>query len=128
MPQKGERMALILFVDDDPYTLLTLTKAAEVLGHQAITASMIPEALTLASEKSPDLIFTDMRLCDKVGTSLINQLKSQESTKNIPTFVLSASPDVGDVNDVQDAGAIAYLDKPIRLDTLLNIIEKYAVS
>lgn len=128
MPHQGERMALILFVDDDPYTLLTLTKAVEVLGHQAITASTIAEAITLASENSPDLIFTDMRLSDKVGTSLINQLKTQESTANIPTFVLSASPDVGDVDDVKDAGAIAYLDKPLRLDTLLNIIEQYALN
>ena len=128
MPHKGECMALILFVDDDPYTLLTLTKAVEVLGHNAITASTIAEALTLASEKSPDLIFTDMRLSDKVGTSLINQLKTQKSTANIPTFVLSASPDVGDVDEVKDAGAIAYLDKPIRLDTLLNIIEQYALN
>ena len=125
MPQKGEPMALILFVDDDPYTLVTLTKAVEVLGHHAITASTIQEAITLASERSPDLIFTDMRLSDKVGTTLINQLKSQESTANIPTFVLSASPDVADVSDVQDTGAIAYLDKPIRLDTLFNIIKEY---
>ncbi|MGD9092264.1 MAG: response regulator [Anaerolineales bacterium] len=121
-------MALILFVDDDPYTLVTLTKAVEVLGHQAITASTIKEAFILASEKSPDLIFTDMRLSDKVGTTLISQLKSQESTANIPTFVLSASPDVTDVSDVRDVGAIAYLDKPIRLDTLLTIIEEYAAS
>jgi hypothetical protein len=32
-------MALILFVDDDTYTLQTLTKAAEVLGHQAVVRS-----------------------------------------------------------------------------------------
>jgi CheY-like chemotaxis protein len=118
-------MALILFVDDDPYTLVTLTKAVEVLGHHAITASNIKEAITLASERTPDLIFTDMRLSDKVGTTLINQLKSQESTADIPTFVLSASPDVADVSDIRDTGAIAYLDKPIRLDTLFDIIEEY---
>jgi CheY-like chemotaxis protein len=32
-------MASILFVDDDPFTLETLAKATEVLGHEAILAN-----------------------------------------------------------------------------------------
>lgn len=119
-------MARILFVDDDPYTLLTLTKAAQVLGHEAIAASNSQEALTLVSEQPPDLIFTDMRLSNMEGTTLIRQLKAREDSLDIPVFVLSASPTENAVKRAEEAGAVAYLDKPLRLQTLLDIIEEYA--
>jgi CheY-like chemotaxis protein len=118
-------MARILFVDDDPYTLLMLTKAVQVLGHQAIAASSSQEALALATEQIPDLIFTDMRLSDMEGTNLIRQFKDQKSTADIPMFILSASPSEDVVERAHAAGAIAYLDKPIRLHTLSNIIQEY---
>jgi len=118
-------MANILFVDDDPYTLLTLTKAVKVLGHQAMAASTGQEALALAAEQVPDLIFTDMRLSNIEGTTLVHQLKEQEATAHIPVFILSASPSEDVVARAEAAGAVAYLDKPIRLQTLLDIIEEY---
>lgn len=118
-------MARILFIDDDPYTLLTLTKAVQVLGHQAITASNGQEALALIDDQIPDLIFTDMRLSDTRGTNLVHQFKVLETTAHIPVFILSASPAEDGVELAQAAGATAYLDKPIRLQTLLDIIEEY---
>ena len=118
-------MAHILFVDDDPYTLLTLTKAAQVLGHEAFAASNGQEALALATEQTPDLIFTDMRLSNSEGTTLVRQLKEQENTADIPIFILSASPTEDAAKRAEAAGAIAYLHKPIRLQTLLDIIEEY---
>jgi CheY-like chemotaxis protein len=119
-------MARVLFIDDDPFTLETLSRAAEILGHEAITASTGEQALALASEQLPDLIFSDLRLPDYEGIDLVQQLKSQESTANIPMFILSASPAVDAVERTQAAGAEAYLNKPIRLQTLMEIIQDYA--
>ena len=119
-------MARILFVDDDPFTLETLEKAAEVLGHEAILASSGQEALKHASEETPDLIFVDMRLPDTDGATLIADLKRLENVSQIPMFVLSASPAVDAVERSTAAGAQAYIHKPIRLQALLDIIEEYA--
>jgi len=118
-------MALLLFIDDDLYTLEALTRAAQVLGHQALTAESGQEGLKLATEHLPDLIFLDMYLDDMDGITLIEQLRQQESTAHIPVFVLSASPAVDAAQRAQAAGAKAYLDKPIRLSTLLEIVQKY---
>ncbi len=118
-------MALILFVDDDPYTRETLSRAAEVLGHRALVADSCEAALLLAREHAPDLIFTDMRLTDVDGLSLVQRLKSQEGTTAIPVIVLSASPEMGTVEEAQAAGATAYLHKPIRLHTLQEVIHAY---
>jgi CheY-like chemotaxis protein len=118
-------MALLLFVDDDPFTLETLAKAAQVLGHQAILASTGQEALKVAAEQAPDLIFTDMRLPDTDGIALIDLLLRQEATAKIPMFVLSASPAEDAVERTQAVGARAYLNKPIRLQTLIDIIREF---
>ena len=115
-------MALILFVDDDHYTLQTLTKAAQVFGHRAIVADSCQGALALAAEQSPDLIITDMRLTDTNGLNLVQQLKRLERTAKIPVVVLSASPEVGTREDARAAGAFTYLNKPIRLHTLQDLI------
>lgn len=118
-------MVRLLFVDDDPYTLETLTKAAEVLGHQALMASNGRQAYQVATEQLPDLIFVDMRLSDTDGASLINLLQTQESLANVPMFILSASPAEDVESRSQAAGARAYLNKPIHLQTLLELIQEY---
>lgn len=121
-------MALLLFVDDDPFTLEVLAKATQVLGHQAIVASNGQEALKLASEHSLDLIFVDMQLPDMDGTTLVSQFQNQESTACVPLFILSASPREVAAQEAQAAGARGYLDKPIRLQTLLKIIQEYTTG
>ena len=118
-------MALILFVDDDPYTLETLTKAAEVLGHRAVVADSFQAALLVLGETVPDLIFTDMNLIGKNGISLVQEIKGQSSTARIPVIILSASPEVATAEEAQAAGALAYINKPVRLNKLQEVIRVY---
>ncbi len=121
-------MALILFVDDDPYTLETLTKAAEVLGHRAVVADSYQAALAVLGTTTPDLIFTDMNLTGKNGISLVQEIKGQSSTAGIPVIILSASPEVATAEEAQAAGALAYLNKPVRLTRLQEVIEIYTAQ
>jgi CheY-like chemotaxis protein len=121
-------MACILFVDDDPFTLETLSRAVQLVGHQALLAGNGQEAFTLAEEKLPSLIFTDMQLPDTDGIRLVTRLRANESTSQIPIFILSASPALDAASRAQVAGAVAYLDKPIRLQTLLELLQRYIPS
>lgn len=117
-------MSRILFVDDDPFTLETLTKAVEVFGHQAILANTGQEALQLAPEERPDLIFVDLRLDDMDGLEVVRSLSENLSTLHIPIFVLSADPEGESAKKAKAAGARDYLNKPIRLQTLLDLIQE----
>ncbi len=121
-------MARILFIDDDPYTLETLGKAVEVFGHQYLWARDGREALKIATEQSPELIFLDMNLPDMDGITLIGRLREEPALASIPVLVLSASPELDAADLVRQAGAQAYLNKPIRLQTLLDAIQKYTVA
>ena len=121
-------MARILFIDDDPMTLETLGKAVEVFGHQSIWATTGGEALQVASEQSPDIIFIDISLPDIDGLSLIEKMRQVPSLAATPMLVLSASPELDAAELARDAGAQAYLSKPIRLQVLLDTIQQYTAD
>ena len=118
-------MATILFVDDDPFTLETLKKSVLLFGHEAVLASSGGEALTLAATRSPDLILTDMRLPDMDGLTLVKQLKQDAITKDIAVVVLSASAEMDIAELARAAGAKDFLSKPVRLNTLQEVIQRY---
>ncbi len=119
-------MRRILFVDDDPYTLETLKKAAQVLGHQALLASTGQEALDLAAYQAPDLIFVDISLPDMNGLDIVSRICAQHESELIPVVVLSASPAIDVAKQALSAGAQEYISKPIRLQTLMDMIHQYA--
>jgi DNA-binding response OmpR family regulator len=121
-------MARILFVDDDPFTLETMMHAVELFGHQAILASTGEDAQVIANEQKPDLIIIDMMLPDMEGVDLLRSLKDCDSTSEIPMLMLSASPELDATERAKSAGAQAYINKPIRLQTLIDTIQKYTAK
>jgi len=119
-------MAKILFVDDEPLTRKLLTQAAQILGHKGITASTAKEALTIANDLKPDLIVTDVNLNGKRSLDMIDQLRKDPGTKGIPIVTLSALDPIEIQAEAAARGAVASLEKPIRLQTLLEVIRAYA--
>ncbi len=121
-------MARILFVDDDPFTLETLKRSVQMFGHQAITASNGEEAYQQAVEKSPDMILTDMMLPDMDGLDLLKQLGDNPGTGQIPVVMLSASPELDMVEICRQAGAKEFLSKPVHLQTLQDVIQRFTAE
>jgi CheY-like chemotaxis protein len=118
-------MARLLFIDDDTDTLLTLKKAVEMFGHQPTLASTGQQALQLAAQLLPDLIFVDHNLTDMSGLEVVGCLRQNAETANIPVMMLSAGPELNAAERAKAAGVREYLLKPVRLQTLLDVIKKY---
>jgi len=60
----GTKMALILFVDDDPLTLETYSHIIGFYGHEVLMAGTAEQAIQTAIEALPDLMVLDMNLPD----------------------------------------------------------------
>jgi len=118
-------MTLILFVDDDPLTLTLLSQSARILGHDSVTAERGEDAVKIAKERLPDLILLDMNLKGTTGLAVTKILRKDTLTSTIPILVLSAGPGTKTAELVAAAGANAYLPKPIRLQTLIEVIREY---
>ena len=118
-------MGRILFVDDDTDALETYVKAVSLADHQADVASSALEGWELIQKTKYDLIFVDLNIPEVSGFELIEKLTTDKKKKKIPIVVISALPEDNLVNEVLNAGAQLFLEKPVALVDLLAVIEKF---
>ena len=118
-------MGQILFIDDDTDSLSMYVRAVSLADHQADIASSAMEGWDLIQNKTYDLIFVDLNIPGVSGYELLQKVKKDPQTKKIPVIVISAMPENSLVDDVLKAGAALFLEKPVALDELYSVIEKF---
>ena len=71
----------------------------------------------------PDIFLIDKQLSGTSGLDVCRFLKKQNSTRQIPVIMISASPDIGKLS--QEAGADNFIEKPFNVKDLLSMINRY---
>lgn len=104
---------LVLAVDDDPFILDYVTRFLTGKGCQVVSTTDPESVLTLAEEKKPHLIISDIAMPGMDGLSLLKLLKENPHTQAIPLVLLTSSSRLDDVNEGLSNGAEAYLRKPV---------------
>ena len=104
-------MAKILFIEDETALQKTLSAVMEQAGHTVVNAYDGEKGLELAQEAAPDLILLDLILPKMDGFSVLEKLKGDQKTKDIPVIVLTNLESVDDVEKVIGLGATTYLVK-----------------
>jgi DNA-binding response OmpR family regulator len=117
----------ILFVDDDTDSLAMYVKAVSLANHKADIASSAMEGWDLIKENNYDLIFVDLNIPGVSGYELLKMIQGDPEEKNTPVIIISAMPEQSNLVDVVlQAGAQLFLEKPVALDELYSMIEKYS--
>jgi two-component system KDP operon response regulator KdpE len=111
---------VILVVDDDPDVRLGLQVRLGVNDYVTIFAASGPTAITAASQYGPDLILLDLGLPATDGYAVLDWLRAQPSP--IPAIIISGRNVVPDREKALEAGAKAYLQKPVDNARLLAVI------
>ena len=125
----------ILFVDDDPITLMlckkVISKAA--FSNQIITAQNGEEAINLfhtllnnAEKTVPDLIFLDLNMPIMGGWEFLAEFSKPtfEQFHDIKVIVLSSTIDPEDLEKIKEFPMVMdFLPKPISLSTLNKVAE-----
>jgi len=103
----------ILIVDDISQNIKVLGEALR--GEYTISfAKDGRRAIELArSETPPDLILLDIMMPDMDGYEVCRELKSHQSTRDIPIIFITAKSDVEDETKGFGFGAVDYITKPI---------------
>jgi CheY-like chemotaxis protein len=112
--------ARILVVDDAKSIRETMRLQLINAGYEVLLAEDAVVAGRLVVEQKPDMIFCDVNMPYMDGYEFVAALKSDPETKEIPVVFLSASHDVAD--RAHDAGAVAYLHKPVLANKLLELV------
>lgn len=111
--------ATILIVDDAPENLVVL---GEVLAphYRVRAAASGPAALRIAqSAPQPDLILLDIMMPGMDGFAVIERLRADPATRDIPVVFITAMTSVDDETKGLELGAADYITKPIQPPTVL---------
>jgi CheY-like chemotaxis protein len=116
----------ILYVED---TVANVRLIEEILRSRPsvrlLPAMLGKLGLDLAREHRPDMILLDLHLPDVGGDKVLERLREDERTRDIPVVILSADATKRRPGPLLEAGASAYLTKPIGVRELLEAVDEY---
>ena len=114
----------ILIVEDnmDNYELVRLV--LEHAGYDVFLAVNGLDGVDAARAQRPDLILMDLGLPGMDGWNATRKLKSNEETKSIPLYVLTAHTLPSERKRAILAGCDGYVAKPIQMKGFLDIVEE----
>jgi CheY-like chemotaxis protein len=116
---------LVLVVEDNPQAAEILARYLDAGGFRIERAHTGPEALTMARDLKPVAITLDILLPEVDGWEVLNRLKADEATRNIPVVVVSVidNPALG-----RALGALDYFVKPVDGKALLSRLSQYTFT
>jgi len=118
--KKGTRLKIMIVEDNDDFRKIL---AAHFSSHyKVIEVALSQEAMALAIQHQPDIIISDVMMPGKSGLELSTELKKNIETSRIPLILLTARTTDTDIARGYDAGADAYLTKPVSLPVLHAMI------
>lgn len=118
----------ILVVEDnmDNYELVRFI--LERAGYDVFLAVNGRDGVDAARFQKPDLILMDLGMPEMDGWMAAQKLKSDETTKSIPLFALTAHTLPGERKRAIQAGYDGYVTKPIHVEGFLGLIESALVG
>ena len=118
-----EQMKTVLLIEDDLDLRENTTELLELKGYNVLVASNGQEGVERAKEAQPDIIVCDVRMPIMDGIEVIETLKSDPATKDIPFIFCTASAQEHEVLLGKQAGAALYITKPYDQEVLYSAIE-----
>jgi CheY-like chemotaxis protein len=111
----------VLVVEDDKDIAELIGRHLASHGYQVSIAGRAKDALEKARTGKPSLITLDIYLPDADGFELLQQLKNDPATNDIPVVIVSV---MGDQREGLRLGAVDYLTKPIDPLRLLSAVNR----
>ena len=115
-------MANVLYVDDEPAIGLILQDTLERLGHSAIGATNVPEALQALARERIDLIISDYRMPGLSGLEFLEVLREQG--RDVPVIMLTGYATIEHAVASIKAGASDYITKPVQPEQLEHAVNQ----
>jgi len=124
---------VILIVDDEQNYLDTITDTLEERNFKIIQALNGKMGIMVAQKFLPDIIITDWEMPEMNGIEMIQQLKANEQTANIPVIMCTGIMTTSqNLHVALGAGAYDYIRKPIdpielvaRINATLRLSNSY---
>lgn len=115
-------MFRVLVVDDDNALRMTVSSAFQERNYQVDQASDGEEAVNKVMSTKYDLVLLDVNMPRMSGLEALKQIKAYDSS--IICLILTAYSNVKDAVEAVRQGAYNYLEKPIKSDDLVALVDR----
>jgi len=109
----------ILIADDEPAVVQILGMRLRANGYQVIAAHDGTQTIELAHQEKPDLIILDVKMPDRDGYAVFENLKTSANTMSIPVIFFSALPPEQAQDKATQLGAEGFVSKSADPDEIL---------
>lgn len=110
----------VLIVDDVPTNVMLVQAILKKEGYTLLTTDSGAKALRLAQDKHPNLILLDIMMPEMDGYEVLQHLKSNPDTNDIPVIIMSALSDMQSIVKGYQLGATEYVTKPFQREELVK--------
>jgi signal transduction histidine kinase/CheY-like chemotaxis protein len=112
----------LLVVDDEALIRRSIRRALTRLGYEVLLASNGVEAIDVVRERRDDiaLVLLDLKMPVMDGETAFVELKS--SAPDLPVLIISALADEGKAQELLDAGAAGFVQKPFSMRSISQAV------
>ncbi|HZG45068.1 MAG TPA: response regulator [Allosphingosinicella sp.] len=112
----------ILIVEDNELNLKLFCDLLRAHGFEVEPVRDGRDALERARAFGPELVIMDIQMPHVSGLELIEQMKAEETLREVPVLAVTAYAARGDEERIRDAGAEGYVSKPISVMRFVEAI------
>jgi len=123
--QTSKAKALILIVDDNPFTSFTVGESLEKMGFKILKAEGHTAAFQLLQEHHIDLILLDVMMPEMDGFEVCRRLKKDARTKAIPVIFMTSLTERDHKIKAFEVGGVDYLQKPHHYRELIQRVNAH---
>lgn len=116
-------MKQILVCDDEPHILEGLRHLLRTPERRVSVAGSAKEALELIAQQLPDLLITDVMMPEMSGLELVERLRGDEATKQLPIIILTAKGQAQDATMAQEVWGATVMAKPFQPRKLRELVD-----
>ena len=113
----------VLVVDDEIHIVHVVAIKLRNNGYEVLTAENGAEAFKVACEEKPDIIVTDFQMPLMTGLEMVEALRQNPDTADVPVIMLTARGFAIDENQKQQLRISECISKPFSPKELLRTIE-----
>lgn len=122
----AEKPLAILVAEDNPSNQRVLVEMLKRLGYRPDAVADGCEVLQSLQIRPYDLIFMDIRMPEMDGPTAIREIRKFWPNNEPRVVAITAFAMDGDREKCLEAGMDGYIDKPVKLGELAEVLKKYA--
>ncbi|MBI3410021.1 MAG: sigma-54-dependent Fis family transcriptional regulator [Planctomycetes bacterium] len=122
-PKAGEGLKLLI-IDDEPNHAEAVAESLERVGYECVVATSGQAGARVMERDEPDVILTDLKMAGVDGLAILR--KAKEELPDSEVVVITGHGDVQTAVEAMKAGAANFLQKPVNLAELREMVDRAA--